>query len=155
MISLLIRCLVDCNSIIKGLTETVIFGKYLRRKSSWFFDDTYARFARTLYNRNTKGYVCQHSTEKKYYRVPKEHYAEIHVPNVIKKKAGNLTVLGIGDVHYYSVRKQSLAEGKTYTISDVRRALAIGQAQSDLEIGGKYAAPMFLTLPWVQDLWKH
>ena len=59
---------------------------------------------------------------------------------MIKKRAGNLTVLGIGDVHYYSVRKQSLAEGKTYTISDVRRALAIGQAQSDLEIGGKYAA---------------
>ena len=48
--------------------------------------------------------------------------------------------MGIGGVHYYSVRKQSVTEGKTYTIADVKRALAIGQAQSDNEIGGKYAA---------------
>lgn len=63
-----------------------------------------------------------------------QYYAEIHIPNLIKKKAGNLTVLGIGGVHYYSVRKQCVAEGKTYTISDVKRALAIGQALSDHEI---------------------
>jgi exopolyphosphatase/guanosine-5'-triphosphate,3'-diphosphate pyrophosphatase len=69
-----------------------------------------------------------------------QYYAEIHVPNLIKKKAENLTVLGIGGVHYYSVRKQCVAGGKTYTISDVKRALAIGQALSDPEIGGKYAA---------------
>ena len=69
-----------------------------------------------------------------------QYYAEIHVPNEIKKRAGNLTVLGIGGVHYYSVRKQSVTEGKTYTIADVKRALAIGQARSDNEIGGKYAA---------------
>jgi exopolyphosphatase/guanosine-5'-triphosphate,3'-diphosphate pyrophosphatase len=53
---------------------------------------------------------------------------------LIKKKAGNLTVLGIGGVHYYSVRKQCIEGGKTYTISDVKRALAIGQALSDHEI---------------------
>jgi exopolyphosphatase/guanosine-5'-triphosphate,3'-diphosphate pyrophosphatase len=63
-----------------------------------------------------------------------QYYAEIHIPNLIKKKAGNLTVLGIGGVHYYSVRKQCIEGGKTYTISDVKRALAIGQALSDHEI---------------------
>jgi hypothetical protein len=36
------------------------------------FIGIYARSARTLYNRNTKGYACQHSTEKNYYRVDKK-----------------------------------------------------------------------------------
>lgn len=67
-------------------------------------------------------------------------YAEIHVPNVIKAKAGNLKVLGIGGVHYHSVRKQSVKDGKTYTISDVERTLAVRQALSEEEIGGDYAA---------------
>jgi len=68
-----------------------------------------------------------------------QYYAEIHVPNSIKNKTDNLNVLGIGGVHYYSVRKQSVKNGKVYTISDVERALAIRQALSDEEIGGKYA----------------
>jgi exopolyphosphatase/guanosine-5'-triphosphate,3'-diphosphate pyrophosphatase len=68
-----------------------------------------------------------------------QYYAEIHVPNEIKIKAGNLAVLGIGGVHYYSVRKQCVKDGKTYTVSDVERTLAHRQALTDEELGGKYA----------------
>ena len=68
-----------------------------------------------------------------------QYYAEIHAPNSIKNKAKNLTVLGIGGVHYYSVRKQCVKDGKTYTISDVERTLALRQALTDEELGGKYA----------------
>ena len=68
-----------------------------------------------------------------------QYYTEIHVPSSIKNKAKNLAVLGIGGVHYYSVRKQSVVDGKTYTISDVERALKTRQALTDEEIGSKYA----------------
>jgi exopolyphosphatase/guanosine-5'-triphosphate,3'-diphosphate pyrophosphatase len=67
-------------------------------------------------------------------------YAEMHVQDSIKKNAESLTVLGIGGVHYHSVRKQSVKDEKTYTISDVERTLAIRHALSDEEIGGDYAA---------------
>lgn len=68
-----------------------------------------------------------------------QYYAEIHVSNDIKIKAGNLTILGIGGVHYYSVRKQCVKDRKTYTISDVERTLALRQTLTDKGIGGKYA----------------
>jgi exopolyphosphatase/guanosine-5'-triphosphate,3'-diphosphate pyrophosphatase len=69
-----------------------------------------------------------------------QYYAEIHVPKAIKEKAKHLTVLGIGGVHYYSVRKQCVEEGKTYTISDVEKALTNRNNLTDKEIGGEYAA---------------
>jgi exopolyphosphatase/guanosine-5'-triphosphate,3'-diphosphate pyrophosphatase len=69
-----------------------------------------------------------------------QYYAEIHVPHNIKIKSSNLTVLGIGGVHYYSVRKQCVKNSKTYTISDVERTLALRQTLTDEEIGGNYAS---------------
>ena len=69
-----------------------------------------------------------------------QYYTTIHVQKVIKEKATSLNVLGIGGVHYYSVRKQSVMEGKTYTISDVEKALTSGSKLTDSEIGGKFAA---------------
>ena len=83
-----------------------------------------------------------------------QYYAEIHVPNSIKKKVENLTVLGIGGVHYYSVRKQSVTDGKTYTLSDLERALAIRHALSDEEIGGDYAATDISNLTLVLGFMK-
>jgi len=69
-----------------------------------------------------------------------QYYASIHVQKAIKEKAKSLTVLGIGGVHYYSVREQSVMEGKTYTISDVEKALSTRNKLMDSEIGGKYPA---------------
>jgi exopolyphosphatase/guanosine-5'-triphosphate,3'-diphosphate pyrophosphatase len=69
-----------------------------------------------------------------------QYYTAIHVQKSIKEKAKSLMVLGIGGVHYYSVRKQSVMEGKTYTISDVEKALTSRSKLTDSEIGGKYAA---------------
>jgi exopolyphosphatase/guanosine-5'-triphosphate,3'-diphosphate pyrophosphatase len=83
-----------------------------------------------------------------------QYYAEIHVPNSIKKKMENLTVLGIGGVHYYSVRKQSVTDGKTYMLSDVERALTKRQALSDPEIGGDYAATDISNLALVAGFMK-
>ena len=68
-----------------------------------------------------------------------QYYAEIHVQKAIKEKAKHLTVLGIGGVHYYSVRKQSVKVGKTYTILDVEKALTTRSKLTDIEIGGKFA----------------
>jgi exopolyphosphatase/guanosine-5'-triphosphate,3'-diphosphate pyrophosphatase len=69
-----------------------------------------------------------------------QYYAAIHVQKAIKEKAKKLTVIGIGGVHYYSVRKQSIKKGKTYTIWDVTKALTTKRELSDSDIGGKYAA---------------
>ena len=69
-----------------------------------------------------------------------QYYAAIHVQKAIKEKAKSLTVLGIGGVHYYSVRKQCVREGKTYTISNVEKALTTRSKLTGSEIGGKYAA---------------
>jgi exopolyphosphatase/guanosine-5'-triphosphate,3'-diphosphate pyrophosphatase len=69
-----------------------------------------------------------------------QYYAAIHVQKAIKEKAKGLTVFGIGGVHYYSVRKQCVMKGKTYTISDVKKALTTKRELTDSKIGGKYAA---------------
>ncbi len=69
-----------------------------------------------------------------------QNYAAIHVQKAIKEKAKHLTVLGIGGVLYYSVREQCVKEGKSYTISDVKKALTTRCKLTDSEIKGKYAA---------------
>ena len=69
-----------------------------------------------------------------------QYYAAIHVQKAIKERAKNLKVLGIGECHYYCVRKQCVKEGKTYTISDVEKSLTTKSKLTDSEIGGKYAA---------------
>ena len=83
-----------------------------------------------------------------------QYYAAIHVPEAIKEKVKNLTVLGIGGVHYYSVRKQSVKDGKTYTISDVEKALKNRWKLTDSEIGGKYAATEVTNLTLVLGFMK-
>jgi exopolyphosphatase/guanosine-5'-triphosphate,3'-diphosphate pyrophosphatase len=69
-----------------------------------------------------------------------QYYAAIHVQIAIKEKVKNLTVLGIGGVHYYCARKQCVREGNTYTILDVEKTLKDRCKLTDDEIGGKYAA---------------
>ena len=84
-----------------------------------------------------------------------QYYADIHVSNDIKSNAQNLSVLGIGGVHYYSVRKQCVKDGKTYTISDVERTLALRQALTDEELGGKYAPTDVSNLTLVLGFMKY
>ncbi len=69
-----------------------------------------------------------------------QYYIAIHVQKAIKEKTKHLTVLGIGGVHYYCVRKQCVKKRKTYTISDVEKVLTTSCKLTDSEIGGKYAA---------------
>jgi len=83
-----------------------------------------------------------------------QYYAAIHVQQAIKEKAKELTVLGIGGVHYYSARKQCVKEGKTYTILDVEKALANRNKLTDNEIGGKYAATDISNLALVLGFMK-
>jgi len=83
-----------------------------------------------------------------------QYYAAIHVQKAIKEKAKNLTVLGIGGVHYYSVRKQCVAKSKTYTIPDVEKALKNRSKLTDSKIGGKYAATDISNLALVLGFMK-
>jgi len=83
-----------------------------------------------------------------------QYYAKIHIPDMIKEKAPFRTIFGIGGVHYYSIRKQSVKEGKTFTLSEVEAALAARQGLTDTEIGGKYATTEISNLTLVLGFMK-
>ncbi|MFC1522151.1 Ppx/GppA phosphatase family protein [Elusimicrobiota bacterium] len=65
--------------------------------------------------------------------------AASEVPESIKQKlSGYAEVLGIGGVHYYSIKGQT--GKKLYQSRDVNHALVCGAPRTDEEIGGKYAS---------------
>jgi len=66
-------------------------------------------------------------------------FAHGNVPKKIKSFIESARVFGIGGVHYYSIRKQTLKKGHIYNQPQLRRALKKRSLLSDRKIGGKYA----------------
>lgn len=59
---------------------------------------------------------------------------------VSKLNNPNTQILGIGGVHYYSVRPQINKESKGYTLEELNKTLAKQLGKTDAEIGGQYAS---------------
>ena len=66
----------------------------------------------------------------------------------------SMKVIGIGGVHYYSIRDQTRVEDK-YTIRDVRQAIIKRLDLTDDEIGGDYAETDLSNLIMVDGFMEH
>jgi exopolyphosphatase/guanosine-5'-triphosphate,3'-diphosphate pyrophosphatase len=67
--------------------------------------------------------------------------SEAKIPEFFKTLIKNPTtkVIGIGDVHYYSVRGQTGVNGNTFTKDDIKRTINQRISWNDKKIGGNYA----------------
>lgn len=73
-------------------------------------------------------------------RVLARFFASANVSAEVKNYIKTARVFGIGGVHYYSVRKQSLKKGHIYNQTQLRVALNKRSKLSDKQIGGKFAS---------------
>ena len=79
------------------------------------------------------------------------------VPKIIRSRIAckNSEVIGIGGVHYYSIRNQIKAENQ-YTIEELRRTLKKRLNMTDQQIGGPYAkteiSNLILVLAFMEEL---
>jgi exopolyphosphatase/guanosine-5'-triphosphate,3'-diphosphate pyrophosphatase len=83
-------------------------------------------------------------------------YSALHVPEVIKEKARNLKIIGIGGVHFHSIRNQIDLKGEVYTSNQLRETLNKKITYNDKQVGGDYAQTditnLALILGFMQEL---
>lgn len=80
--------------------------------------------------------------------------AQSSVPDSIKSKIKQgAQVVGIGGVHYYSVRGQTGVQSK-YQIEDLNKALSKGSQMSDAELKGDYSSTDVSNLALVKGFMK-
>lgn len=83
-------------------------------------------------------------------------YSALHVPESIKEKAKSLRVIGIGGVHYHSIRNQVQIKDETYSSKQLRETLNKKLLYNDKQIGGAYAQTditnLALILGFMQEL---
>jgi len=83
--------------------------------------------------------------------------AQKEVPYQIKSKIlrSDVTVIGTGGVHYYSIRKQvNSPKGKAYQLSQVATTLKKKSGLTDKQIGGPYASTEVTNLALVLGFMK-
>ncbi len=70
-----------------------------------------------------------------------KYLTSMYMPSWVSELFASKKIIGIGGVHYYSVRKQSIKEGKTYTTKQLQTAYNKRVSLTDSEIESKdYAA---------------
>ena len=79
------------------------------------------------------------------------------IPSIVREKLKDpkTVVLGIGGVHYYSIRNQ-IGMGNTYTVVRLKETLDQRLGKTDAEIGGEYAntevSNLGLVLAFMQEM---
>lgn len=110
---------------------------YLGKLASVSFKES---ILKNLYNNKRKSPNPLGYEKSKRARALSRFYAKANVNQEVKDYIKTARVLGIGGVHYYSVRKQTLKEGHIYNQTQLRQALKKRSNLSDKQIGGKYAS---------------
>lgn len=80
------------------------------------------------------------------------------VPDAVREKLKNpkTVVIGIGGVHYYSIRNQVKMKGEEYTFEQVKDTTLIRTGKTDEEITGEYAktevSNLILVMGYMEEL---
>ncbi len=113
------------------------FKYYLGKLASVSFKQTVLK---NLYNGKNVSPNPIGKTKSKKARALARFFASANVSAEVKKYIKTARIFGIGGVHYYSVRKQTLKKGHIYNQTQLRVALSKRSKLNDKQIGGKFAA---------------